>query len=214
MHRVDHSTAKAVRQAIEPAGTPGYFGDGNAGTGDPPTVLSADFMNALQEELVSAVLGSGVALDKTKSDQLARAIAILAGLQGAATGVNALVFNPAGHRLPSYLTGHRLFVTIPANNSGAVTLDAFGLGAKSVRAFDASALRAGDLVAGTVAIFLYDGTQYRHLNGQRGLTATPGTNNDTLATTAFATAADAVVLAAALAQTVGSNLFVWQQQGF
>lgn len=213
MHRVDHPTAKTVRPATLAAGTPGYFFDGDVSVGQPPTILTADYMNALQEELVSVLTTNGVALDKTASNQLARAIAIAAGLQGAAVGANTLTLAPA-FPLPSYLGGHRIFAKIAADNTGAVTINVSALGAKAIKTMDGQQLKAKDLRAGMIAELFFDGADYRLLNGQRGYTATAGDNSDTLATTAFVTAADNVVLATVLAQAVGSNLFVWQQQGF
>ena len=184
-------------------------------------------MNALQEELVSLVLSGGLALDKTANNQVARAVAILAGLQGAAVGANTLTLTPA-FALPSYLSGHRIFAKIAANNTGAVTINVSALGAKTVKTLDGAALKANDLRAGMIAELFFDGADYRLLNGQRGVTATVGDSSDTLATTAFATAADlvvlntakayadagdATVLAQVISQATAGNLFIWQLQG-
>lgn len=220
MHRVDHSTAKSVRPAILAAGTPGYFGDGNAAMGDPPTILTADFMNALQEELVNTVLAGGVALDKTSSNQVARAIAILSGLHGSAVGANTLTVAPAWP-LPSYISGHRIFLKIAADNTNAVTLAVSGLPAMAVKTIDGLALQPGDLRAGNIAELFFDGADYRHINGRRGITATAGDATTALATNAFVTNAintlaaslAADITAAAAQSSVGGNLFIWQQQG-
>ena len=246
MHRVDHSTAKSVRPAIQPAGTPGYFGDGDASMGDPPTILTADYMNALQEELVAAVLAANLTLTKSTNSQLAQAITIIAGVQGAVVGSNTLSLNPT-FPLPAYFGGHRVFAKIAADNTGPTTINVMGpsgyLGAKSIKTPDGQALKAGDLRAGNIALLFFDGADYRLMNGQRGATAAPGDSSDTLATTAFVTAAgvallaaadaaadagdaatlaaakayadagDAATLSSALAAASNSNLFIWQRQG-
>ena len=54
---------------------------------------------------------------------------------------------------------------LPQNtNTGAVTLDIDTLGAKSVTKYGTTALVAGDLVAGSVALIEYDGTRFQLIN--------------------------------------------------
>jgi hypothetical protein len=60
------------------AGSPGYFKEGSPAAGDPPTEVSADWLNAVQEEVVGAILSAGLALSKLDNDQLAAAIPLLA----------------------------------------------------------------------------------------------------------------------------------------
>ncbi|ABS69701.1 Tail Collar domain protein [Xanthobacter versatilis] len=79
----------------------------------------------------------------------------------AATGsANALVatFAPA---LPQLGNGLAIEVKIAATNTGAATINVNALGAKSVLRSDGSALRAGDMVAGQVALMIYDGAAFR-----------------------------------------------------
>lgn len=75
-------------------------------------------------------------------------------------GTNALI----GSSTPpytAYVAGMTLSF-IPANtNTGAVTIDVDGLGAKNVFVGNASALAAGDLVAGRFAYIEYDGTRFQ-----------------------------------------------------
>jgi hypothetical protein len=76
------------------------------------------------------------------------------------TGTNTLL----GVSVPpytSYVTGMTLSF-VPANtNSGAVTLDLDGLGAKNVFVGSSTALSSGDLVAGRIAQIQYDGTRFQ-----------------------------------------------------
>lgn len=76
------------------------------------------------------------------------------------TGTNTL----AGTSVPpytAYVAGMTLSF-IPVNtNSGAVTLDVDGLGAKNIFVGSSTALSSGDLVAGRIAQIQYDGTRFQ-----------------------------------------------------
>jgi hypothetical protein len=76
------------------------------------------------------------------------------------TGTNTLI----GTSVPpytSYVAGMTLSF-IPANtNTGAVTIDVDGLGAKNIFVGSATALSSGDLVAGRIANLEYDGTRFQ-----------------------------------------------------
>ncbi|PPD31130.1 MAG: hypothetical protein CTY21_12175 [Methylomonas sp.] len=49
-------------------------------TNRPPTEITADILNALQEELVSVILGANIALNKADNAQLSKAIAQMIGV--------------------------------------------------------------------------------------------------------------------------------------
>ncbi|MGN5127332.1 gp53-like domain-containing protein [Aeromonas sp. 30P] len=72
MHRIDTSTAQKDKFG---AGKNG-FTLGNAQTGVPPTEVSDDILDALQEEIAAVIedQDSGMTLDKTKNNQLLTAI--------------------------------------------------------------------------------------------------------------------------------------------
>ncbi|MGN5160341.1 gp53-like domain-containing protein [Aeromonas dhakensis] len=72
MHRIDTSTAQKDKFG---AGKNG-FTSGNAQTGVPATEVSHDILDALQEEIAAVIedQDSGIALDKTKNNQLVTAI--------------------------------------------------------------------------------------------------------------------------------------------
>ena len=75
MHRIDTSTAQVDKFG---AGKNGFTG-GNPQTGELPTALDADFFDSVQEEISSVIESSGVALDKSKKNQLVTAIKALVG---------------------------------------------------------------------------------------------------------------------------------------
>ncbi|WP_270673061.1 gp53-like domain-containing protein [Aeromonas sp. QDB01] len=72
MHRIDTSSAQKDKFG---AGKNG-FTLGNAQTGVPPTEVSADILDALQEEICAVIEDndSGLVLDKSKNNQLVTAI--------------------------------------------------------------------------------------------------------------------------------------------
>jgi hypothetical protein len=70
MHRIDTPTAQKDKFG---AGKNG-FTRGNPQTGTPATDLDDDYFDMLQEELVGVVEASGIALDKTKRNQLLEAL--------------------------------------------------------------------------------------------------------------------------------------------
>lgn len=74
MHRIDTSTAQKDKFG---AGKNG-FTIGDAQTGVPPTEVSEDILDAIQEEICAVVEGGGFSLDKKNNSQLLAAIKRLA----------------------------------------------------------------------------------------------------------------------------------------
>lgn len=81
MHRIDGPGATED----------GRFTDGNPAAGIPPTIVTDDWANAVQEEIVGVITGAGIALDKQQNNQLALAIGrlIVDALPGLATADDA-----------------------------------------------------------------------------------------------------------------------------
>lgn len=73
MHRIDTSTAQVDKFG---SGKNGFTG-GNPQTGELPTALDADFFDSIQEEISGVVEGAGIALDKSKNNQLLTALKAL-----------------------------------------------------------------------------------------------------------------------------------------
>jgi hypothetical protein len=76
------------------------------------------------------------------------------------TGTNALVgtSNPA---ITGYTAGQTFSFVVANTNTGAATLDVDGQGAKDITVQGSTALAADQLVAGSVATVLYDGTRFQ-----------------------------------------------------
>lgn len=177
MFRIDVPTAAGVVPVPSAAGTPGYFTNGNPSTSTPSTVVDADWLNMVQEELVNVVLAAPgpPVLSKTTRTQVRDAITALiavgasassiqaqAGNYAAAGGTaNALTatFTPA---ISSHIVGAPLHVKIATTNTAAASVNP-GPGIKSIVQPDGSALVGGELKAGAIAVLMYDGTNYQFL---------------------------------------------------
>jgi hypothetical protein len=85
LHRIDIPSAALSLPAPAAYGTPGFFQAGNPLTATDATIVDADWANAVQEELVGAVVGAGLTLDKADRGQLLAAIRALSSLRGVQT---------------------------------------------------------------------------------------------------------------------------------
>lgn len=75
MHRIDTDGTVLSAPTPPPVGsTVGYFSDGDAITGTSGTVISAAWLNAVQDEIANVIFEAGISLDKTETDQLKQAI--------------------------------------------------------------------------------------------------------------------------------------------
>ncbi|WP_321875559.1 gp53-like domain-containing protein [Burkholderia cenocepacia] len=77
MFRTDQNTAVTALPNPAPAGTPGYFTGGNPATGQAATILDADWLNMIQEELISILTAAGVVPSKATYNQVLAALEIL-----------------------------------------------------------------------------------------------------------------------------------------
>lgn len=84
------------------------------------------------------------------------------------TGTNTLI----GTSVPpytSYVAGMTLSFIPVATNTGAVTIDVDGLGAKNIYVGAATPMAGGELVAGQIAQVQYDGTRFQLMNIQSAI---------------------------------------------
>lgn len=91
--------------------------------------------------------------------------ATIANLQNATgtllsvTGTNTIV-GTATPAITSYVAGMTFRFFAAATNTGAVTLNVSGLGAKAITKNGTTALVSGDIPSGTLVVATYDGTQF------------------------------------------------------
>ncbi|WP_374572503.1 hypothetical protein [Phenylobacterium sp.] len=74
MHRIDHATAAASLPEPYAAGEPGFFSHALPGSGVTPTVVTADWLNSIQEEILGVLAYAEIAPDKTDNTQLLTAL--------------------------------------------------------------------------------------------------------------------------------------------
>jgi len=131
---------------------------------------------------LTGVKDGTLAKDAANVSQIQNSNAILlASVAGTDTITASL--SPA---LTAYANG-QIFTLIPANtNTGAVTININGLGAKSITKNGSTALVAGDLVAGVTYSLQYDGTRFQKIAGSDY--AKSGANSDITSLSGLTTA--------------------------
>lgn len=91
----------------------GRFTEGNPTSGTPATVVNAQWMNAVQDEIVNVIAGAGIDLDKGNSSQLLAAISALATAQVRALyPVGSIYINASDARNPAQIFGFGTWVAI------------------------------------------------------------------------------------------------------
>lgn len=74
MQRITHATVATTLPTVSSTGNPGYFEEGAPGDTTPSTVVTADFMNGVQEELCYVIETAGLDLDIADNTLLYQAI--------------------------------------------------------------------------------------------------------------------------------------------
>lgn len=115
MFAVDNSTAVAVMPTPSPEGTPGYFSDGDPGTGEAATIVTSDWLNGVQGELLAVIEAGGLTPDKSDNTQLLAAIMALMASASAPTGV--VQYRAGASAAPGWLIANGS--TIGDTSSGA-----------------------------------------------------------------------------------------------
>lgn len=148
--------------AIQPARdadavAPGFFSKGNVASGQPPTDVSQEWMNDVQEEILAVLTAAGIVSGPAQT-QLRDAIVTMinsnTGNYAVDTGaVNAYVIN-----IPTIVVlndGQQVRFKIGHTNTGASTLALNAFGVKAIVHNDLSALVATDLPAGGIVTVTY-----------------------------------------------------------
>jgi hypothetical protein len=167
------------------------------------TVISATVFNALTADLASGLtncitkdgqstptanipMGSnkitGLANGTLASDaaNLGQVQSTAAKLIASVAGVDTVtgIMSPT---LTAYAAGQLFYFVAAGANTGAVTLNIDGLGAKTVTRDGATALAAGDINSGEIVVVIYDGTRFQMINAANSFGNT--TINGTLTVT-------------------------------
>lgn len=162
MYQIDNSSVAGTQPASSPAGTAGFFTDGNPATGVAATVVPAEFLNSVMLELLGVLQSAGIQPDKTKSNQIAAAINSI--VQGGAktytldTGTaNTFIagYSPAITTLTDGLILHFLAKTAC---TGASTLKVDGMGIKPLLNKRHAATKPGQISIGSLCTVQYVST--------------------------------------------------------
>lgn len=74
MYRIDNPSAAPTRPTPKAPGTPGYFTGGDAVAGTEATIVEADWLNVVQEELIAILDADSLPHSKTATNQVITAI--------------------------------------------------------------------------------------------------------------------------------------------
>lgn len=92
MQRIDTPTAATTLPTPAATSAPGYFTGGNPATGVAATVLTADWANSIQEELMSVLAAAGVPAAKATNNQVLTALqAMFGGVVGSMRNASMVV---------------------------------------------------------------------------------------------------------------------------
>jgi hypothetical protein len=176
MYRIDNETATTSlpTPAVPGPNPDGFFTKGVPGS-VPATIVEQDWANAVQEELCYVIETMGLTLDKAVHTQLLAAIRLVGqagdGSYAASTSAANTYTATLSPAPTAYTTGMTVFIKFTNANSGASTLNLNGLGAKSIRDGSGAVLINGNIQAGMVGAFVYDGTNFQIMNPYTGSTA-------------------------------------------
>lgn len=162
MFQVDNASSVLTQPTPATPGTPGWFTNGNPGTGAPPTIVGADFLNGVQGEFINLLGGAGIAPNKNNNTQVLQAIAsgrydYVVDTGTANTYVGTLLNGTGGFPNANLTLTDGLLVRLKvANvNTGTSTFNLNGLGARAIT-LRGSPLIGGELIAGDFYTLQYD----------------------------------------------------------
>ncbi|AIO44790.1 hypothetical protein DM44_4777 [Burkholderia cepacia] len=158
MFQTDQATAVSALPVPAAAGTPGYFTGGNPATGQAATILDADWLNMVQEELLNLLIAAGIAPSKTTYTQVRDAIRSIQGTRQILTDTGSANIYQAANPSPMAelptTTGVTQFVKIKTANTGPSTYAPDGLASAPIFGMSAQPLQGGELGTGGYAILV------------------------------------------------------------
>lgn len=153
MHRIDNATAVAVPPTPKAPGTPGYYTGGNPAGGIPATIVEADHLNTVQEEIAAVIEDTGITLAKGNNAQLLAALdRRFGGAVRTVTANTALTVADAGLILASAASGSVSITLPPAGGANGRPIRLTIVRTDTSPVNDVTLVRAGvDTVNGTAA---------------------------------------------------------------
>jgi hypothetical protein len=160
MYLIDSADAVLALPSPAALSTEGFFSEGNSGAGQLATVVSADWLNAVQGSLIAFLTAAGLAHSKSDYSRLWQAIGRSVTFQDTGSADHLVIALPAGLAFPSGSIGRgtQFWVKVVATNTGgSVDFAPFGASAAPVVRMDGSTPPAGHLLAGSLALLINDG---------------------------------------------------------
>lgn len=159
MYQIDVPSASPTLPAGSVQGVAGYFTDGSVAGGIDPTVVPAEFLNAVMLELLGVVAAGGLAPVKGSNGQVLLAIQNLiearSGNYALDTGLAGAFVVALSPPLKAYPNGLQVRFRATHANGGACTLDA-GAGPLPLQRDDGAPLQQGDVPNNSVVSATYD----------------------------------------------------------
>lgn len=158
MYQTDQATAATSIPTPATAGTQGYFTNGNPAAGVPATIVDADWLNMVQQELVNIVTAAGETPSKTTYNQVLLAIKRLVQSQVVLTDTGtanayAVANTPALTNTTWANNVVQQFIVAHAN-TGASTFSPDALTAIPIYGLGLQPLQGGELAVGGTAILM------------------------------------------------------------
>lgn len=136
--------------------------NGNPSTGTMGSIPPAQSIEYPQREIVNFISDNGLAPpDDADLHQLSKGIQsglVNFAVDSGVVNQMSVVLNPA---VPALYRGLRIYILAAVNNTGATLLSASGLPFKPVVRRDGSDLKANDIVAGSIQLYIYDGAKFQ-----------------------------------------------------
>jgi len=131
MYQIDNSTAALAQPASTPAGTAGFFTDGNPASGTAATIVPAEWLNAVMMELANLVTGAGLTLNKASFNQVQQAVQAYIHEASFGRYLGTRVFTASGTYTPTSGTTSVIVGVIGGGGYGGASI-ATGAGQVSV----------------------------------------------------------------------------------
>lgn len=149
---------------------PGATVDGKFTEGDPvggiqATVVTDDWLNEMQEEVISVLTAASLTPAKGKQNQLAQAIAkIIQGQLGSTVttaGTAAAYTLAPSPAIDAYTAGQRFNVKFHVLGAATPTINVSGKGAKNLKQYDSTGAKVAAVIGlAQVSDVVYDGTDF------------------------------------------------------
>lgn len=158
MYQIDQATASSTLPAPAAAGTQGFFTNGNPASGVAATIVDADWLNMIQQELVNIVAAAGITPSKTTYNQVLSAIKRIGQSTVVLTDTGAVNAYSATNAVPlvagTWINGVVQQIVVAHTNNGASTYAPDGLSPIPIYGLGLQPLQQGEMFAGGTAILM------------------------------------------------------------